>query len=73
MFCSYYLVLKDFGHAAEQLGYVADMNPDDGEVWENVIRLYATADSLGASIAAGRQALRYHPDIEGVRRKDTKV
>ncbi len=68
MFCSYYLVLKDFGHAAEQLGYVADMNPDDGEVWENVIRLYATADSLGASIAAGRQALRYHPDNVGVRR-----
>lgn len=58
----YYVAVKDFAQAAEQLAYAADMNHDDPELWAMVIRLYSSADSLDRSIATAREAVGYMPD-----------
>lgn len=58
----YYLAIKDYAQAAEQLAYAADMNHDDPELWAMVIRLYSSADSLDRSIATAREAVGYMPD-----------
>ncbi len=57
----YYVGIGDYGRAAEQLAYVADMNHDDSQVWSTLIRLYATVDSLDQSVAAAREAVEYQP------------
>lgn len=58
----YYVGVGELGKAAEQLSYVADMNHDDPRVWDSLVRLYASVDSMPQSVAAAREAVRYLPD-----------
>lgn len=49
-------------NAAEQLAVVADMHPDNAEIFHSAMRLYVTADSLRQGLEMGLKGLRYHPD-----------
>lgn len=61
LFASYYVAIKDFPMAIEQMGYAVDIDPADEGRWRMLMSLYAHEQDWPHAVETSRNALRYHP------------
>ncbi len=64
LYCSYLVAIKDYAGAAEQAGYILDIDPSDEERWRMLISLYMQDEDYERSAAEGEKAIHYHPNSE---------
>ncbi len=62
LYSEYFIARKDYSHAAEQLGYVLDVEPTDAQMWRKLMIVNIMDENIPAAIAAGDKALEYNPD-----------
>ncbi len=62
MYSEYLIYKKDYKGAAEQLGYVLDINPTDAEGWRKLMITQMMAEDFPAAIKSADKALEYNPD-----------
>lgn len=62
LYSQYFIIQKDYKHAAEQLQYVVDINPADAEGWEQLMRVYLVDGNYQAVVETSEKALIYNPD-----------
>lgn len=61
LFSSYYVAIKNFPAAIEQVGYAVDIDPADEERWRMLMSLYAHQQEWPHALSTARTALKYHP------------
>ena len=62
LYSEYFVVKKNYRAAAEQLGYVLDINPTDAAQWRKLMLVNMMGEDLPAALAAADKALEYNPD-----------
>lgn len=62
LYSQYLVTVKDYGAAAEQLGYVLDMEPADAENWKKLMFINLMAESYEEAFKAADKALEYNPE-----------
>lgn len=62
LYSEYLIARKDYRRAAEQLGYVLDVQPTDAQMWRKLMIVNIMDENIPAAIAAGDKALEYNPD-----------
>lgn len=62
LYSQYFIIQKDYKHAAEQLQYVVDINPADSEAWKQLMRVYLIDGNYQAVVETSEKALIYNPD-----------
>lgn len=62
LYSQYLVARKDYSHAAEQLGYVLDLDPTNAENWKKLMFVNLMGDNFKGAIKAGDKALEYNPD-----------
>ena len=62
LYSDYLVARKDFKAAAEQLGYVLDIEPTDAQAWRRLMLINMMDDNTPAALAAAEKALEYNPD-----------
>lgn len=62
LYSEYFIARKDYRQAAEQLGYVLDVQPTDAQMWRKLMIVNIMDENIPAAIAAGDKALVYNPD-----------
>lgn len=62
LYSEYLIARKDYKRAAEQLGYVLDVQPTDAQMWRKLMIVNIMDENIPAAIAAGDKALEYNPD-----------
>ena len=58
----YLIARDDYKGAAEQQGYVLDINPTDAAGWRKLMIIDIMAEDYPAAISAAERALEYNPD-----------
>ena len=62
LYCEYLIYKKDYKAAAEQQGYVVDINPTDAESWRKLMIVNMMDENFPAAISAAEKSLEYNPD-----------
>ncbi|MBR6283884.1 MAG: tetratricopeptide repeat protein [Muribaculaceae bacterium] len=62
LYTEYLLARKNYKAAAEQQGYVLDINPTDASGWHRLMVLNVMNDDYPAAIRAAERALEFNPD-----------
>ena len=62
LYSEYLIATDDYEHAAEQLGYVLDINPTDADTWRKLMIVDMMAENYPQAIAAAERAMEYNPD-----------
>ena len=62
LFSMYYSTMKDYKHAAEELGYVLDVDPTNAEAWQKLMVVNIMGDNYADAIKAAQKALEYNPE-----------
>ena len=62
LYSEYLIARKDYHRAAEQMGYVLDLQPTDAQLWRKLMIINIMDENIPAAIAAGDKALEYNPD-----------
>lgn len=66
LYSQYYVVKDKYAEAAEQLGYVVDIDPANAEYWKKLMMVNLMAEQYPQAIAAADKALEYNPDNIGL-------
>lgn len=61
-YSQYFTVVKDYKSAAEQLGYVLDLEPTASEEWKHLVLLNLMAEDYEAVLKTADKAFEYNPD-----------
>ena len=61
-YSQYLVVVKDYKGAAEQLGYVLDLDPFNADNWKKLVLLNLMAEDYDAVFKAADKAFEYNPD-----------
>ena len=61
-YSQYLATVHDYAGAAEQLGYVLDLDPYDAECWKNMMLLNLMDDNYEAAFEAAEKSLEYNPE-----------
>ncbi len=61
LYCAYLVAIKDYKSAAEQAGYIVDIEPSDEIRWRQLMSLQAQTNDYPKAIETGKNALHYHP------------
>lgn len=62
LYSEYFVVKKDYTAAAEQLGYMLDIDPTDASGWRKLLLVNMLAENYPAAIEASEKALQFCPD-----------
>ena len=62
LYSDYLVGNKDYKAAAEQQGYVMDINPTDAQGWHRLMLINMMDNNYPAAIKAAERALEYNPD-----------
>ena len=62
LYSQYLATIKDYKGAAEQLGYVLDMNPTDAENWKKMVLLNLLDDIFEGVFEAADKSIEYNSD-----------
>lgn len=62
LYSEYFIARKNYRQAAEQLGYVLDVQPTDAQMWRKLMIVNIMDENIPAAIVAGDKALEYNPD-----------
>lgn len=62
IYADYLVARKQYARAAEQQGYVMDINPTDASGWRRLMLINMMAEDFPSAIAAADKALVYNPD-----------
>lgn len=62
LYSDYLIARDDYKAAAEQQGYVLDINPTDAAGWRKLMIIDIMAEDYPAAISAAQRALEYNPD-----------
>ncbi|HAP50133.1 MAG: tetratricopeptide repeat protein [Muribaculaceae bacterium] len=62
LYSEYLVVREKYAAAAEQLGYVLDINPTDAAGWRKLMLVNIMGENFAAALAAADRALAYNPD-----------
>ncbi len=62
LYSEYFVVKKDYKAAAEQLGYVLDIDRTDADAWRKLMLVNMMGENYPAAVAAAEQALEFNPD-----------
>lgn len=62
LYSDYLIARDDYKGAAEQQGYVLDINPTDAAGWRKLMIIDIMAEDYPAAISAAERALEYNPD-----------
>lgn len=62
LYSQYLVSIKDYKGAAEQLGYVLDLEPTDSENWKKLMFVNLMDENYDEAFKAGEKALEYNPD-----------
>ena len=62
LYSQYLATIKDYKGAAEQLGYVLDMNPSDAENWKKLVLLHLVDENYEGVFEAADKAMEYNSD-----------
>lgn len=62
LYSQYLVFKKDYKHAAEQLGYVVDLDPADAENWKKLVLVNLMGENYPEAIKASEKALSYNSD-----------
>ncbi|MBR1543396.1 MAG: tetratricopeptide repeat protein [Muribaculaceae bacterium] len=62
LYSEYFVVKKDYKAAAEQLGYVLDIDRTDADAWRKLMLVNMMGENYPAAVAAAEHALAYNPD-----------
>ena len=61
LYSEYFVARKDYVRAAEQMGYVVDIDPSNADYWKKLMMVNLMAEQYPKAIAAGDKALEYNP------------
>lgn len=62
LYSQYLVTVKDYGGAAEQLGYVLDLEPANAENWKKLMLINLMDENYEEAFKAADKALEYNPD-----------
>ncbi len=62
LYSQYLVSIKDYKGAAEQLGYVLDIEPTDSENWKKLMLVNLLGENYDDAFKAGEKALEYNTD-----------
>lgn len=62
LYSEYLVANKDYAGAAEQLGYVLDIDPTASDAWRRLMIVNILGENYPAAIKAAEKALEYNPD-----------
>lgn len=62
LFSMYYSTMKDYKHAAEELGYELDIEPTNAEAWQKLMVVNIMDDNYADAIKAAQKALEFNPE-----------
>ena len=62
LYSEYLIARKKYHDAAEQIGYVLDVQPTDADMWQKLMIVNMMDDNYPAAIDAAQKALEYNPD-----------
>ena len=62
LYSQYLVTIKDYKSAAEQLGYVLDVEPADAENWKKLMFINLMDENYEEAFKAADKALEYNPD-----------
>ena len=62
LYSEYFVVRKNYPAAAEQLGYVLDIDRTDADAWRKLMLVNMMDENYPAAISAAEQALEFNPD-----------
>lgn len=68
LYCEYLIYKKDYKGAAEQQGYVVDLNPTEAEAWRKLMIVQMMGEDFPSAIKSAQKALEYNPDSLGLYR-----
>lgn len=62
LFSQYLGTIGDYGGAAEQLGYVVDLDPTNAQNWKQLVLLFLLDEDFESVLANAPKALEFNPD-----------
>ncbi|MBQ9585122.1 MAG: tetratricopeptide repeat protein [Muribaculaceae bacterium] len=62
LYSMYLSSMKNYAHAAEELGYELDLDPTNAEDWQRLMVVNIMGDNYPGAIKAAQKALEYNPD-----------
>ena len=62
LYSMYFSTLKDYKHAAEELGYELDLDPTNAQAWQRLMIVNIMDNNYPGAIAAAEKALEYNPE-----------
>lgn len=62
LYSEYFITQKEYKKAAEQMEYVADIDPSNAENWTRLMALNVIDHNIPKAVEAAQKALEYNPD-----------
>lgn len=62
LYSQYLATINDYAGAAEQLGYVLDLDPADAEKWKQLMLIHLMDNNYDEAFKAAEKALEFNPD-----------
>ena len=62
LYSQYLYSMKDYTHAAEELGYQLDLDPTNADAWQRLMVINIMTDKYPQAVDAAQKALEFNPD-----------